>query len=210
LTLLAALALRSSGVQRTSAAELLWPDCPRGRALANVRSAVWKGRRIRGCTLIDCDAQRLRLTQAVQVDYSIMMKRAHHIVGLDNESGPPDAGQEAIGGLCRALLPDWFDDWLLMDRERWDQVRLHALETLARRLMGSGRFLPALEAALAAVTIEPVRESAHRTVVEIHLAEGNSACALKHYHHYSRLVQRELGVSPSSQMARLIRPIASR
>lgn len=106
--------------------------------------------------------------------------------------------------LSHALLPDWPDEWLLLDRERWDQVRLHSLETLAQHLMSEKRYLPALEAAFAAVAIEPVRESAHRTVVEIYLAEGNSACALKHYQRYRGLLQRELGVTPSRQMTRLI------
>jgi DNA-binding SARP family transcriptional activator len=111
--------------------------------------------------------------------------------------------------LSRGLLPDWLDDWLLMDRERWDQVRLHALETLACRLLAAEHHLAALEAAFAAVAIEPVRESAHRTVVEIYLAEGNPACALQHFQRYRRLVQRELGVAPSSRMHQLIQPIAS-
>lgn len=208
--LLVALALRDRGLHRASAAELLWPDCPRGRAQANVRAAIWKGRQIGGYTVIDCDAQRLRLTRAIQVDHSVMMEHARHVTGLDDDQRLVGIEHEIIGGLSRALLPDWFDDWLLTDRERWDQVRLHSLEILARQLTKSGRFLSALEAALAAVAIEPVRESAHRTVVEVYLAEGNYACALKHYECYSRLVQRELGVAPSSQMAQLIRPIPSR
>jgi DNA-binding SARP family transcriptional activator len=115
---------------------------------------------------------------------------------------------EISAALSQELLPDWCDDWLLLERERWDQARLHALETLARQLMSTERFLPALEAALVAVAIEPIRESAHRAVIEIHLAEGNSACAMKHYQRYRGLLHRELGVAPSRRMIRLIEPLS--
>jgi DNA-binding SARP family transcriptional activator len=106
-------------------------------------------------------------------------------------------------------LPDWSDDWIMLERERWDQLRLHALEALAQRLITAERYLPALEAALTAVAIEPVRESAHRTVIEVHIAEGNSACAIKHYQRYRGILQRELGVSPSQRMDRLVRALGS-
>ena len=56
---------------------------------------------------------------------------------------------------------------------------------------------------------EPIRESAHRTVIEIHIAEGNSACAIKHYQRYQSLLQRELRVLPSQRMDRLVRTLGS-
>ena len=51
---------------------------------------------------------------------------------------------EVIEALARKPLPDWSDDWLVLERERWDQLRLHALETLARRLIAAEKYLPAL------------------------------------------------------------------
>ena len=83
------------------------------------------------------------------------------------------------------------------------------METLARRLITVEKYLPALEVALTAVAIEPIRESAHRTVIEIHIAEGNSACAIKHYQRYQSLLQRELRVLPSQRMDRLVRTLGS-
>lgn len=37
------------------------------------------------------------------------------------------------------LLPDWCDDWLVVDREQRHQMRLHALEQLSDRLAAAGR-----------------------------------------------------------------------
>ena len=59
------------------------------------------------------------------------------------------------------VLPDWYDDWIDTERERF-QIRLHALERLCERLTVERRFGEALQAGLAALRTEPLRESAHR------------------------------------------------
>lgn len=206
--LLSFLALQDGGVQRAAAAEALWPDHRPGRAAANLRSALWQARRIGTSTVIDCASQQVSLSPTVEVDVSAVARQAHQIVASGSPVGVSGyAG--VVEALARKLLPDWSDDWLVLERERWDQLRLHALETLARRLITAEEYLPALEVALTAVAIEPVRESAHRTVIEVHIAEGNSACAIKHYQRYRGLLQRELGVSPSQRMDRLVRTLGS-
>ena len=60
----------------------------------------------------------------------------------------------------------------------------------AERLTAARRFGPALEAALAAVAGEPLRESAHRVLIKAHLAEGNVSEAIRQYHFYRTLLQR--------------------
>jgi DNA-binding SARP family transcriptional activator len=52
-----------------------------------------------------------------------------------------------------------------------------------------------------------LRESAHRTVVRAHLAEGNVAEALRAHAVFRDLLREELGVSPTEQMSRLVRGI---
>ena len=37
------------------------------------------------------------------------------------------------------LLPDWYDDWVLLERERFRQLRLHALDALCDDLTRAGR-----------------------------------------------------------------------
>jgi DNA-binding SARP family transcriptional activator len=78
---------------------------------------------------------------------------------------------------------------------------------VAARLAFLGRHCEALEAAYAAVRAEPLRESAHRTVVRVHLAQGNLAEALRAYEFFRTLVHEELGVPPTEQMTRLVQHI---
>jgi DNA-binding SARP family transcriptional activator len=66
--------------------------------------------------------------------------------------------------------------------------------------MREGRYGQALEAGHAAVRMEPLRESGHRSVIRVHLAEGNQAGALRQYHLFRRLLENELRLEPSGQM----------
>jgi DNA-binding SARP family transcriptional activator len=81
---------------------------------------------------------------------------------------------------------------------------MHALEAVSRQLLDAGRFAEALQTAYAAVRAEPLRESAHRIVVRVHLVEGNVGEALRAFEQFRQLLADELGVAPTPEMSRLI------
>jgi len=200
--LLALLALREGGVHRVTAAERLWPDSTPGRAAGNLRSALWRSRRLGEASVIECVGPRLYFSPSVDVDLRTVQRHVRDVLEGDVVvSGRNSEG--LVAALSRELLPDWSDDWLILERDRWDQVRLHALEAVAERLLSREQYLDALQAALAAVAVEPIREAAHRIVIEVHVAEGNAGSALQHYQRFRADLQRELGVAPSPRMTRL-------
>jgi hypothetical protein len=61
-----------------------------------------------------------------------------------------------------------------------------------------------LDAALAAIAADPLRESAHRSAIEVHLAEGNVGEALKQFSVLFDVLARELGIAPSRQTRDLL------
>jgi DNA-binding SARP family transcriptional activator len=97
----------------------------------------------------------------------------------------------------RELLPGWHDEWLLVEREELRQRQLHALEFGARRLIDRARYGEAILFLLAALRAEPLRESAHRLVIEAHLGEGNQSEARRQWQIYAHLVRERLGAAPS-------------
>ena len=99
---------------------------------------------------------------------------------------------------------DWDDEWLIADRERIRQMRLNALELLSERLAAEGRYGPAVEAALMAIADDPLRESARRTLIRAHLAQGNIHDALGQYATYRDILRDDLGLDPSPQMEALV------
>lgn len=104
----------------------------------------------------------------------------------------------------RELLPGWYDEWVLVEQERSRQLQLHVLEAASEELLFRHKPGPALDAALAAVQAEPLRESAHRLVIRIHLFEGNISEVIRHYTRYLRLLRDELGVTPTEQLVQLV------
>lgn len=189
---------------RAVVAGRLWPEVPEQRAQASLRSALWRLRRV-APGLVVPSGGALRLDPGVQVDVRELLAWAERL------RDPRSGAEQAVvpdPSLLGDLLPGWYDDWVLLERDRLLQVRLHALEAAAERLTSVGRAGEALQAAHLAIRAEPLRESAHRTVVRAHLAEGNLAEALRSYAAFRDLLHRELGVPPTEHMARLVQGIA--
>jgi DNA-binding SARP family transcriptional activator len=87
---------------------------------------------------------------------------------------------------------------------------LHALEALAQTLTELGRYSEAADAALAAVAGEPLRESAHRTLIAVHVAEGNPSEALRQYERYRAMLGEVLNLAPSPKMEELVGGVTRR
>jgi len=184
---------------RSRLAGTLWPETTELRAMANLRTAIWRVNQVApGIVVTDHDV--IALADDVDVDVARLVRAAHDV--MDGTSTIPQ--EPTLQYVEGDLLPDWSDEWLVVDRERLRQLRLHLLETLAGRLAAEGLFGMALETALAALRVDPLRESAHRAVIRIHLAEGNLAEAVHAYRQCRALLAREFGVAPSEETARLV------
>jgi DNA-binding SARP family transcriptional activator len=201
--LLAFLALRDRPVRRSYVACTLWIDSSEARAFGSLRSALWRLRRD-GHALVDAVNGGLRLGADVSVDLSEATAAAHRVLDADGDIDDADRDLVTVGG---ELLPDWYDDWVLIERERFRQLRVHALERLCERLTSARKFTEAVEAGLAAVDGEPLRESAHRALIHAHLAEGNASDALRQYQIFRTLLRDRLGLEPSGQMDALVRTV---
>ncbi|MFH8709269.1 AfsR/SARP family transcriptional regulator [Streptomyces rubrogriseus] len=205
--LMAFLALQSRPVPRGLASGVLWPDASASRGGANLRTALWRLPAPEGRPLVAVTATHLSLAPAIAVDLHEGVAWADEM--LDRHSAPcPSLSEKGARIVLRGdLLPHWDEEWLPSERERFRQLRLHALERLCERLTAEGRYGQALEAGLAAVDIEPLRESGHRAVLRVHVREGNAVEALRTYSAYEYLLAAELGLRPSTAMRRLIEPV---
>jgi DNA-binding SARP family transcriptional activator len=199
--LVAFLALKDKPLGRPYVAAMLWPETTTNRANANLRSSLWRARR--SCwQLIAASPQHLELAPGVGVDVRRAMAQIYQL--LDDATALDEFEIAANGNLAADLLPDWYDDWVLVERERYHQLRLHALEALCQQLTAVGRYGEAIDAGLAAVRAEPLRESAHQALVKAHLAEGNRWEAVRQYESCRRLLLEELGLQPSPALKALL------
>lgn len=186
-------------LSRSRVAGTLWPGSSEERALGSLRTAVWRLNHAAPGVAATAGGV-VRLCPSVDVDLHRFLARAAAIM----EDGGPvtDVDGWAVGQ--GELLPDWCDEWLVPHQERVRQLQLHVLEAAAARWSRLGLYGLALQAALSALHADPLRESAHRAVISVHVAEGNVVEARRAFRQCRLLLRRELGVDPSPQTARLI------
>lgn len=198
--LVAFLAVNPRPVARAVVASSLWLESAEERSNANLRSALWRLRRP-GHPIVETTDKQLRLAPGVVVDTHELASRARRLL-----DGVPHESDVALDDdlLHGELLPGWYEDWVLMERERLRQLRIHALESLTDRLRSAGRYGQAVEAGLAAVSAEPLRESAHRALIRVYLAEGNGVDALRQHDNYRDVLRDELDLEPSARMDELV------
>lgn len=197
--LVALLALWDRPVERALVSGTLWPDSDTEHANASLRSALWRlpgG----GSPIVVANRGQVMLDAGVSVDYREAVWWSRQVI-----TGDADLVSSAWSiGEAGEVLPGWYDEWVLAARERFRQMRLHALEALCEQLAGIGRFAEALAAGLSAVALEPLRETAHRQVIAVHLQEGNHVEALRQYRSFERLLDDELGLEPSATLTSMV------
>jgi DNA-binding SARP family transcriptional activator len=200
--LVAFVSIHDGRLERRHVAGSLWPSVDDVRAAGNLRSALWRLRGA-GVDVIDSDKWSLRLLDDVEVDLHEFAHWADRII----RAAPRDDDLDGVARRARALdvLPGFYDDWVIAERERIRLRAVHALEAVSRLLTNRGRFGEAVEAAMAAVHVEPLRETAQRALIDAYLAEGNFVEGRQAFLTYRGLLNRELGIEPSQSLAELVR-----
>jgi DNA-binding SARP family transcriptional activator len=198
--LIAFLALHDCPLHRAYVAGTLWIDATEERAQAALRTTLWRTRQ-RACDMVSTTAAGMTLGQDVNVDLRRAGDCARRAL---RRAGPPEHDDIAL--LCDAgdLLPDWYEDWLAIERERFRQLRLLALDSLCEEFSAQGRYSDAVMAGLASVAAEPLRESAHRGLIGAHLAAGNPGEARRAYELFRTRLREQLGLEPSPAMRALL------
>ena len=181
--LLAFLAVSTGPQRREQVAWTLWAGDSDAKALASLRTALWRLPRPGGKAVFTDNDNELALADDVEVDWRWCAERARRII-----AGGGAAEPALVEALRSDLLPSWYEEWLGTEQERFRQLRLHALEAASDRLLAEGLTFDALCAGLAAVACEPLRESAHRCVIAAHIAEGNTSEATRQCDAYLELL----------------------
>jgi DNA-binding SARP family transcriptional activator/DNA-binding HxlR family transcriptional regulator len=207
--LLVFLALHDRAITRTAVAGTMWPDATEERAGISLRSAL---SRLDPATreIILVASAGLGLAETVAVDLRDAQALAHRLLRPGASVSPADLSAEAVAALSQELLPDWYDDWVVAEAEDWRQLRMTALEAVAQVLIEKGRLAEAASAARSAMKVEPLRESAHASLIRVHLAEGNQTEALRVYERYRELLAVALSLEPTGHLSDLVADIRGR
>jgi TolB-like protein/DNA-binding SARP family transcriptional activator/Tfp pilus assembly protein PilF len=208
--LLAVLAMTPGEARsRDKLAGLLWGDRADKQARDSLKQAL------------------LRLRKSFDSEHPLPLLADREILTLDRnavmvdvaeferliEEGTPAATARAISLYRGELLEgldigeSGFDEWLLIERQRLRDMARDALARLLDQHVASGAHDQAGAIARRLLALDPLREAAHRALMQIYAAQGQTALALKQYQLCRDALQHELGIRPEAETDRLYRSI---
>jgi DNA-binding SARP family transcriptional activator len=197
--LVAYLAIQGQPIRRTIIAATIWPDVEEGRARANLRSTVF---RLAGLApILDATATTLGIASGVTVDVHDLQALVLAARLGERPGGTPRAGFDL------ELLPGWSEEWIELERERVRQLELHLLDDIIAHSVEEGRYGDAVDAAIRAIRLDPLRECSHAGLLRALLAEGDRAAVIAHYRKFAAVMERELGLPPSPDLTTLVETI---
>src|SRR5262249_23833928 len=91
-----------------------------------------------------------------------------------------------------------FAEWLTTERSRLASAACDALRRLALLRSQAGDAASGIAAAQRLLSLDPLREDAHRILMELYAAEGRRSEALRQFASCREIMRRELGVEPDT------------
>src|SRR3954451_23657930 len=194
--LLALLTLRHGGeVDRSWLAGTLWPDSPETAALASLRSCLKDLRRALG-------AEAARLHSPTPRLLALDLEGAEaDVVAFDAGIAQGDASslEQAIALYRGPLLEEWTEEWAFQERQVREQAYLTALETLAHAAQERGDREAAERHLRRAAAVDPLRETAHRALMQALADSGNYAAASEVHRELRLRLHHELNAEPDPE-----------
>jgi predicted ATPase/DNA-binding SARP family transcriptional activator len=184
-------------------AETLWPDCSTSEALALMRRELTDLRRALGPA---AEVLRSPTPRTLCMDLTGAFVDA---VAFDQalDRGDVSSLHEAVSLYRGPLLEGWHEEWEFEERLRREQAYLNALETLVGHARAGGDRQEAAQYLRRIVVVEPLRESAHRLLMQLLAEGGNYAAALRTYRDLRLLLHRELNAAPDPETTALFQQI---
>jgi len=193
---------------RDELATLLWPEYDQRHARANLRRCLSELRQIFGKEFIRSDQENLNIAPEGRPWTDAIVFR--ELLATCGKHGHPDS---KVCSKCIPLLSEAVDlyqnDFLFgfslrdspeFDRWQYDQAeRLRgelgsALERLVLTLEDQGDCNLSLRYARKWLTLDPLHEPAHRTVMKLFARRGQLAAAVRQYRECARILDAELGM----------------
>lgn len=198
--LIVTVALEPGGLGRESLQGRLWPDAEAAEAAKRLRQSLWRVRRETGARLLAVTPSHVALADGVDVDLRRGERLARLAAGGAVTAAEPDEA-ELLGA---ELLPCWPEEDVWAARDRWNTLRLAALERLAEHALAAGDAAGAIDLAEAAARVDALAEASHRIRAAAHLVREDQVSAWRVFTRYRRLLDEEMGLQPSAAFRGLL------
>ncbi len=199
-------------IQRDQLLDLIWPDLGPDAAANNLR----KNLSLLRSELAEQGApnpiersrgEMLALSQGVGVDLAGL--REHVESGAACKCSPEER-EAATNGYTGQLLPqDRYEDWAQEARDTVLDLQITLLQDLCQRARKAGALATAERAVRRIIDLDPLREDAYRSLMQLYADDGNLGAAAYVYRRCRAELRDELEIEPSEDTQRLYREVVT-
>jgi DNA-binding SARP family transcriptional activator len=186
---LALIALRRDSQHRSRLAFELWPDSDERQARTNLRKLLHDFRHSLPDVgeFVEIGNEIVRWIPTGPTEIDVLRFRDAMAAGDFELAARLYSGD---------LLPACYDDWVLDERAKLRAEAHGALVRLTEEAAGRNDHKAMIRHAQRIIDLEPTDEAAVRIQMEAHLALGDRAAALRCYHRYAEVLERDLAAAP--------------
>ncbi|NIM93349.1 MAG: tetratricopeptide repeat protein [Anaerolineales bacterium] len=184
---------------RERLAGLLWPDSSESNARKNLRQALWQLRKAIGepHLLVDTASIAFNVSSDFWLDVAVL----------------DDAGDQDLVATVSVyegeLLPGFYEDWVLLERDRLDAAYERKMQRLVAQLEQEQRWSEVLEWAERWIAQGHVPEAGYRSLMMAHAAMGELSKVEATYQRCTDALQQEVGVEPSEETIALYKSLVA-
>lgn len=210
--LLAYLALRRGHPQtRDKLAALLWGDTPDDQARNSLRQTLFTLRRAfdQVADWLVAEGETLAVNPRVVWVDAVAFEAAA-------QAGTPETLAEAAALYTGDLLDGLnlremaFEDWLVVERERYRELAYDVLTRLLKHQAETGETESAIFTAGRLLALDPLQEAVHRMLMRLFVRQGRRGAAQRQYQLCVDLIRRELGGDIEPETRRLYEELVQR
>ncbi len=182
--------------RRERLAGMLWPESKERNARNNLRHVLWRLRRTVGERYFKTDGLMVSFDTAQP--YWLDAERLQ--TGADDR--PLEQVLEDLRVYGGELLPGFYDDWVVLERERLRAIFERRMQKALDRLMERARWSEVMEWAERWIALGQVPEPAYRALMHAYAGQGDLAGLAAAFERCETALRNELGVEPSEPTRR--------
>ncbi|WP_172330706.1 BTAD domain-containing putative transcriptional regulator [Mangrovicoccus sp. HB161399] len=214
-TLLSYLLLNRGGpIAREKLADTLWHETGPEKARSRLSTSLWRLRRQLGHPggeeLVQATPSgELHLSRSARLwlDVAEFETEARRCLGIPAaELGGGDIAtlERVLGLFARDLMEGHYDDWVLLERTRLNDLKEQCLAHLILANLEHGRNEPAIQHGQALLAIDPLREEAHRWIMLAQARLGRPHLVRRQFDACRDILREELGAEPVRETVALL------
>jgi DNA-binding SARP family transcriptional activator len=205
---------------REALASLLWADTSTEKSKKYLRQALWRlhaalnsdSRNTSDVLMVDHDWLSLNPCSNLWTDvadFERAFAAAEGIPGRQLDAEKAHGLKDAVTLYNDDLLPGYYQDWILFERERLQNMYLLMLDKLIVYLQFRGEYEVAQGYGATILRYDPARERTHRQLMHLYSLAGDRTSALRQFERCAHALKQELGVKPERKTVELYERIKS-